>query len=185
MQHSPNVKMFRSKFHTYNYLENTLTSLWPHLTQQALLRVLLAILITLRLSAARLILKPSLISPLYVFRAGTQPQSPEPAEKENDNLRFFRLSRITTGKSHRPLCFSCAVFKAQRGECLFKSFTAYFPNVYLRRSRYKTNNLFQSHAAIISVFSRLWPSAEWFALFVGNPRSKSYWYICATLCRLY
>lgn len=49
---------------------------------------------------------------------------------------------------------SCGVFKAQRGECLFKSFTAHFQNALasLWRWWYKINNLFRSHAAIIFLF---------------------------------
>lgn len=67
----------------------TVSSLRLHDTQQALLWLLPAILITLRLSATPLILRPSLISSLLVFRAGNQPQSARPAERENDKLQFF------------------------------------------------------------------------------------------------
>lgn len=76
---------------------------------------------------------------------------------------------------------SCGIFKAQRGECLFKSYTAN-ALASLWRWRYKINNLFQSHATIIFLFPH--PRKQ-FPLFVGNPWSKSYCYICATLCRLY
>lgn len=139
-----------------------MTSLLRHDTQQALPWVLPAILITLRLSVAPLILRPSLISFLLVFRAGTQPQSPGPPGRENDKLRFFLyFMRRKLFCEHSGLCswnkpswlwlLSCSVFKAQRGECLFKSFTAHFQNALasLWRWWYKINNLFRSHAAII------------------------------------
>lgn len=149
-----------SNQHTYNYLETHSTiaaTVWY--PAGFAVWVLPAILITLRLSAAPLILRPSLISSLLVFRAGTRRQSPGPAERENDKLRFFQVFyaaqvvlwaqwALLRNKPSWSRLLSCGVFKAQRGERLFKSFTAN-ALASLWRWRYKINNFFQSHATII------------------------------------
>lgn len=157
-----NINYSCSNHHTYNFLETH-----SDIAATARYPAGFAVSASSNTNNIKTISRPSYLKTIFNFLFACI-QSRHPAtiarasrERKWQVAIFLYFMRRKLFCEHSGLCswnkpswlwlLSCSVFKAQRGECLFKSFTAHFQNALasLWRWWYKINNLFRSHAAII------------------------------------